>query len=132
HPVGRLDADTEGLLLLTNDGELTRALTHPSHEVDKTYLAQVRGIPTEAALMRVRQGIELDGRRTAPAGAQLLEVNRQGNRATVEVRIHEGRKRQVRLMLASVGHRVIGLRRVQLGPLKLGSLRPGEWRMLSD
>jgi pseudouridine synthase len=131
HPVGRLDAGTEGLLLLTNDGELTRALTHPSHEVEKTYLAQVQGVPSEAALARLRQGIHLESRRTAPAGARLLETDRRANRSTVEVRLHEGRKRQVRLMLAAVGHPVVALRRVQLGPLGLGNLRPREWRMLS-
>jgi 23S rRNA pseudouridine2605 synthase len=99
--------------------------------VEKTYHARVRGIPSAAALARLREGIEIEGRRTAPAGVRLLEADRPANQATVELRLHEGRKRQARLMLAAVGHRVLALRRVQLGPLTLGRLQPGEWRFLT-
>jgi pseudouridine synthase len=131
HPVGRLDADTEGLLLLTNDGNLTFALTHPAREVPKVYVAEVRGgVPSPEALERLRGGIELEGRRTAPARARLLSAGE--GRASVEIEIHEGRKRQVRLMLAAVGHPVARLRRVRFGPLTLGRLQPGEWRILSE
>lgn len=131
HPVGRLDADTEGLLLLTNDGELTHALTHPSHEVGKTYHAWVRGVPGPQALRRLREGLAIEGRRTSPARARLLRKDVAAGEAQVEVEIHEGRKRQVRHMLAAVGHPVTRLKRVRIGPLALGSLPAGTWRFLT-
>jgi pseudouridine synthase len=131
HPVGRLDEDTEGLLLLTNDGALTHALTHPAREVAKTYVAEVRGIPSPEALQSLRKGIALDGRRTAPARARLRKRAPDAGSAQVEMEIHEGRKRQVRRMLDAVGHPVIRLRRVRVGPLSLGRLAEGEWRFLT-
>jgi 23S rRNA pseudouridine2605 synthase len=127
--VGRLDADTTGLLLLTNDGELTFRLTHPRYKVEKEYHALVRGHPDEAALQRMRDGIEIEGANTAPA--KVKEIEKVGNNTRLRVVIHEGRKRQIRLMCAAVGHYVIELRRVRFGPLSLGDLPPGKWRKLA-
>lgn len=127
-PVGRLDTDTEGLLLLTNDGELTQLLTHPSHGVVKTYLAEVRGVPGPAALGALRRGVELDDGRTAPARVRLVQP--RGGRAAVELGIHEGRNRQVRRMCEAVGHPVVRLVRTRIGPVRDDRLRPGAWRPL--
>jgi 23S rRNA pseudouridine2605 synthase len=124
--VGRLDADTEGLILLTNDGELANLLTHPRHEVPKRYQARVGGgRPDAAALGRLRAGVELDDGRTAPARARLVAPD------TIELELREGRKRQVRRMCAAVGHPVRALERVAFGPLALGDLEPGAHRRLS-
>jgi len=128
-PVGRLDFDTEGLLLLTNDGELTQLLTHPSHGVVKTYLAEVDGEPTPGTLRTLREGVELDDGLTAPAKVTL--VQQQAESAAVEIGIHEGRNRQVRRMFEAVGHPVRRLVRVRIGPLTDRSLAPGEWRLLT-
>ena len=129
HPIGRLDKDTTGLLLLTNDGDLTYALTHPKHHVDKTYRARVRGIPTPRELAQLRRGILLEDGLTAPA--QVHVITRETDDAWVEITIHEGRKRQVRYMFAAVGHPVLALARVSLGPLQLGDLPQGAWRDLT-
>jgi 23S rRNA pseudouridine2605 synthase len=127
YPVGRLDADSTGLILLTNDGSLAHRLTHPSFEVPKTYRARVGGGPVgEAALRKLREGVRLDDGMTAPA-----RVRRAG-RGVLELTIHEGRNRQVRRMCEAVGHPVVELRRVGFGPLKLGDLVPGGHRLLSD
>ena len=131
YPVGRLDFDTEGLLLLTNDGDLANGLMHPARMVKKTYIAKVRGVPGPGKIKALREGIELEDGITAPAEVKVLEV-RAPNSATVSLRIHEGRNRQVRRMFAAIGHEVIHLRRVTLGPLKLGDLPVGEWRYLTD
>jgi 23S rRNA pseudouridine2605 synthase len=127
-PVGRLDNDTEGLLLLTNDGELTQLLTHPSHGVVKTYLAEVRGVPSPAALAVLRDGVELDDGRTAPARVRLVQT--RGGRAAVEIGIHEGRNRQVRRMFDAIGHPVVRLVRTRIGPVRDDRLRPATWRAL--
>ena len=124
-PVGRLDADTEGLLLLTNDGDLAHRLTHPSFGVEKEYLAEVEGTPSPAALRRLRQGVELEDGTTAPA--KVAAVGEHGLRIT----IHEGRKRQVRRMCEAVGHPVRRLVRTRIGPLSERRLKPGEWRPLT-
>ncbi len=124
-PVGRLDADTTGALLLTNDGELAHRLAHPRYEVDKVYEAEVEGDPSEAALRRLREGVELDDGRTAPA-----QVRRLG-RGRLELTIHEGRKHQVKRMCEAVGHPVRRLHRSRYAGLGLGGLRPGEWRLLT-
>ncbi len=124
-PVGRLDQDTEGLLLLTNDGELAHRLTHPSFGVDKEYLAEVEGAPSRAAVRLLREGVDLDDGRTAPATASLVEPN------LLRLTIHEGRNRQVRRMCEAVGHPVVRLVRTRIGPLSDRSLRPGAWRPLS-
>ena len=124
-PVGRLDRDTEGLLLLTNDGELTHRLTHPSFGVDKEYLAHVEGHPTRAELRRLREGIELDDGLTAPA--QVAQVSE----GLLRIMIHEGRNRQVRRMCEAIGHPVRRLVRVRIGPLTDRRLQPGDWRALT-
>jgi 23S rRNA pseudouridine2605 synthase len=123
-PVGRLDLETEGLLVLTNDGELTHRLTHPSFGVEKEYLAEVDGTPSRGALRRLREGVELDDGPTAPAKVALVPPN------VVRLVIHEGRNRQVRRMCAAVGHPVLRLVRVRIGPLVIGTLAPGNWRAL--
>ena len=129
YPVGRLDYDTEGLLLLTNDGDLAAHLTHPRHGVERTYEARVAGIPDAAALDRLRNGIPLDGRRTLPADVSLLNPGRSGD-GTLRLTIREGRNRQVRRMCDAVGHPVRALRRIRIGPLQDRRLKPGEWREL--
>lgn len=129
YPVGRLDVDSTGLILLTNDGDLTFRLTHPRFGVEKEYRALVRGIPNADALKRLREGVEIEGEMTAPAKVE--EVGRRGDHTWLRVIIHEGRKRQVRLMCAAVGHPVIELQRVRFGPLMLGSLPLGQWRHLA-
>ena len=128
-PVGRLDTDTEGLLLLTNDGELTQLLTHPSHGVVKTYLAEVRGNPSAAAVTALQRGIELDDGLTAPAQARIVQRGR--GTAAVELGLHEGRNRQVRRMCEAVGYPVLRLVRTRIGPVHDDHLRPGTWRALT-
>jgi 23S rRNA pseudouridine2605 synthase len=124
-PVGRLDLDTEGLLVVTNDGTLTHRLTHPSFGIDKEYLAEVEGTPTRATLRQLREGVDLDDGRTAPAGASLVSPG------LLKLTIHEGRNRQVRRMCEAVGHPVRRLVRTRIGPLADRSLAPGEWRPLT-
>ena len=124
-PVGRLDVDTEGLLLLTNDGELAHRLTHPSYGVEKEYVAEVEGLPTRAVLRRLREGVELDDGPPAPARATLVDPS------VVRLTIHEGRNRQVRRMCEAVGHSVVRLVRTRIGPLADRSLAPGAWRELT-
>ncbi len=126
YPVGRLDADTTGLILLTNDGALAERLTHPRYEVEKVYRAKVEPQrPSERALRALRDGVDLDDGRTAPARAHLVEPG------LIEIAIHEGRNRQVRRMLEAVGHRVTALQRVAFGPLRLNRLAPGDARRLT-
>lgn len=132
HPVGRLDADTEGLLLLTNDGALTHALTHPRHGIPKTYVAEVEGLPSRETLARLREGIVLDGRPTAPALVRRLPPDRTARGARLELTLREGRKRQVRRMLEAVGHPVRRLCRTRIGSLTLGNMKPGQWRFLTE
>jgi 23S rRNA pseudouridine2605 synthase len=126
HPVGRLDMETEGLLLLTNDGTLTHRLTHPSFGVDKEYVAEVRGTPSRGALRRLREGVELDDGMTAPAKAS------SPSPGVIRLVIHEGRNRQVRRMCEAVGHPVLRLVRTRIGPLRDPALAPGEWRTLTQ
>jgi 23S rRNA pseudouridine2605 synthase len=128
-PVGRLDADTEGLLLLTNDGDLAQLLAHPSHGVDKEYLAEVAGIPSPSALRKLREGVALDDGVTAPA--RVATVGEAGGNATLRVTLREGRKRQVRRMCDAVGHPVRRLVRVRIGPVSDRKLAPGQWRRLT-
>jgi 23S rRNA pseudouridine2605 synthase len=124
-PVGRLDADTTGALLLTNDGQLAHRLAHPRYGVEKTYVADVEGDPGPASLRRLREGVELEDGRTAPARARRLR------RGRVELVVHEGRKRQVKRMLEAVGHPVRRLHRPEYAGLTLDGLAPGEWRELT-
>ena len=129
YPVGRLDYDSEGLLLLTNDGDLTERMLHPSQEVDKTYLARVSNELTPAEARRLENGVMVDGRRTARAKVKILGF--KGLYTDILVTIHEGRNRQVRKMVEQVGHQVVMLRRIRFGPLKLDDLPRGMWRELT-
>ena len=125
YPVGRLDAETTGLILLTNDGALANRLTHPRYEVPRTYLARVHGAVPEHALRHLREGVELDDGLTAPAKVRQIE------KGVVELTIHEGRKRQVRRMFDAIGHPVTELTRIAFGPLRLKDLAPGQHRRLT-
>lgn len=128
-PVGRLDMDSGGALILTNDGELTQRLTHPSYGVHKTYVAEVQGVPPRAALRRLERGVELDD---GPAVAvRAAETARHDRTTLVEIVVAEGRTRQVRRMLEAVGYPVVALVRVAIGPLRLGRLKPGAFRRLA-
>ena len=131
YPVGRLDYDTEGLLLLTNDGDLAARLTHPRHGVDRSYEARVAGMPDQDAIGRLRKGIPLDGHRTLPADVVLLNEGRRDRDGVVRLTIREGRNRQVRRMCEAVGHPVQTLKRTRIGPISDRRLKPGEWRELS-
>ena len=136
YPVGRLDYDTEGLLLLTNDGDLAARLTHPRHGVERSYEARVAGMPDEQALRRLRVGIPLDGRRTLPAEATFLNAGRSKaggaeREGVIQITIREGRNRQVRRMCEAVGHPVRELTRTRIGPVSDRRLKPGMWRDLS-
>jgi pseudouridine synthase len=141
YPVGRLDYDSEGLLLLTNDGDLAARLTHPRHGVERTYEARVAGTPDDRALERLRTGIPLDGRRTLPAEVVLLsrgpaKAGPHGSRrerdGALLITIREGRNRQVRRMCEAVGHPVQKLKRTRIGPLTDRRLKPGDWRDLTE
>jgi 23S rRNA pseudouridine2605 synthase len=125
YPVGRLDVDSTGLMLLTNDGELANRLTHPRYEVEKAYRVELRRPPSEADLRRLARGVELEDGMTGPA-----EVRRLGERE-VEIVLREGRNRQVRRMAEAVGNEVVALRRVRFGPIELGDLREGQARRLA-
>lgn len=143
YPVGRLDHDSEGLLLLTDDGALAHRLADPRYEHPKTYWAQVEGVPDASALERLRRGVEIQGKRTRPAEARAIaepvlwerhppiRVRKAIPTAWLELVLREGRNRQVRRMTAAVGHPTLRLVRMSLGPLRLGDLSPGEWRELS-
>ena len=128
-PVGRLDYDSEGLLLLTNDGDLMNHLLHPSHEVSKVYLARVSNQVTEAELAHLRAGVIIEGKMTSPANVRL--VRKETFCSVVLVSIHEGRNRQVRKMFEVIGHQVVSLKRVEFGPIKLNDLPMGKWRKLT-
>ena len=132
YPVGRLDYDSEGLLLLTNDGDLAARLMHPRHGVERVYEATVRGVPSDAQLRRLSSGVLLGRRRTAPVNVRVLagRVERQGQEARVRIVLREGRNRQIRRMLEVVGHSVKRLRRIQIGPIRDRRLKPGQFRDL--
>lgn len=129
-PVGRLDMDTEGLLICSNDGDLAHRLAHPSFGIEKEYVAVVEGIPPESALRDLRRGVFIEGRRTAPAKVEVIHAEEKKNTTGLRIIIHEGRKRQIRLMCELVGHPVKTLRRVRIGPLGIRGMRPGECRLL--
>ena len=130
YPVGRLDYNTEGMLLLTNDGDFAHLITHPSHELPKTYLVKVKGQLDDATLEKLAKGIYLDDGKTAPA--RVRKVRREEANSWIEIAIHEGRKRQVRRMMDRVGHSVIRLKRVKIGPISLGELPMGAYRHLTS
>jgi pseudouridine synthase len=131
YPVGRLDYDSEGLLLLMNDGDLAARLTHPRHGIERTYEARVAGMPDEHALGRLRSGIPLDGRRTMPATVVLVNERRRDRDGVLRITIREGRNRQVRRMCEAVGHPVRSLKRTRIGPIADRRLQPGQWRELT-
>lgn len=130
YPVGRLDRDSEGLLIMTNDGEFANYLTHPSKHVPKTYRVTVRPDVTEEQLIAFNEGMEIDGRKTAPADAHIIEKSE--NRVVLEVILHEGRNRQIRRMCETLGLEVARLKRTHIGSLKLGMLPQGKWRNLTE
>lgn len=130
YPVGRLDYDTEGLLLLTNDGELANKLTHPRNEVSKTYIARISGALAEAEVRQLEKGVMVDGKITAPAAVKVLDGDVHHTR--VEITIHEGRNRQIKKMFEAVGKEVEFLKRVAVGELHLGGLQRGKYRFLTD
>lgn len=132
YPIGRLDYDSEGLLLLTSDGDLASRLTHPSHEVEREYHVKVLGVPDEHDRDRLSKGIVIDGRRTLPAEVKLLNVShgKDGDHAILSIVVKEGRNRQVRNMCEAIGHPVDRLKRVRIGPITDDRIRPGEFRDL--
>ncbi|HEX7485875.1 MAG TPA: pseudouridine synthase [Vicinamibacterales bacterium] len=133
YPVGRLDYDSEGLLILTNDGDLAAALTHPSHEVPREYHARVRGTPDAHTMDRLARGVALEGRKTASAEVGLVRsgIGQHADQSLVSITLHEGRTRQVRQMFEAVGHPVVRLRRVRIGPLTDPNLKSGTCRTLT-
>jgi len=124
-PVGRLDYDTEGLLLLTNDGDITYSLTHPKHEVTKTYVITLNEVPTPVMVDKLRKGVKVDNRKTMPSEVDWLKDN------ILKITIHEGRNRQVRKMIEAVGYEVVELKRVSIGNIQLGNVPLGRWRHLT-
>lgn len=129
YPIGRLDYDTSGLLLLTNDGDLANKLMHPRHKINKVYIAQIKGVPDKMKLDMFRNGLYIDNYKTAKAEIDILKVT-NGN-STVRIVIHEGRNRQIRKMCELIGHPVLKLKRVKIGNLDIGNLKTGQWRYLS-
>ena len=129
NPVGRLDKNTEGLLLLTNDGRVAQKLTHPSFHVDKVYCATIDGILTEPHKAKLEKGVVFDGQKTFPC--KIFDVRREGHETTLRISLHEGRKRQVRRMFDTLGYTVTFLKRERQGPLTLDGLKPGQWRPLT-
>lgn len=130
YPIGRLDIDTSGLILLTNDGELTNIMTHPKYRLEKKYIVTVMGTPNAKALSLLRNGVFIDGRKTAKAKIKIIKNYEQDS--ILEVTISEGRNRQIRKMMEEVGHPVKNLRRIEIGEIKIGGLLPGEFRELDD
>lgn len=130
YPVGRLDYDSSGLLLLTNDGEFANYMMHPKNEILKVYIATVKGNPSEEALDKLRNGIRIDDYVTAPAFVRVLSVYEK--KTKLEITIHEGHNRQIRKMCEKIGHPVVRLKRIAYGSLELGDLKPGEWRFLTE
>lgn len=131
YPVGRLDYDTSGLLVLTNDGEFANLLMHPKNEIDKVYVAKIKGIPLKENLRKLERGIRLEDGKTAPARVKLLTADNKKQTAIVEITIHEGRNRQVRRMFEAIGHEVVKLKRERYGFLTLNGLRTGDARELT-
>ena len=132
YPVGRLDYDTSGLLLMTNDGEFANLMTHPKYHIDKTYVAKVKGMPTPALMRKLERGIIIDGKKTSKAQATILSVDSQKQTAIVSLTIHEGWNHQVKKMFEAVGLPVVKLKREQFGFLTLDYLQPGEYRVLKS
>ncbi|MBS1701635.1 MAG: rRNA pseudouridine synthase [Armatimonadetes bacterium] len=131
-PVGRLDKETDGLLFVTNDGDIALRMTHPRYGLEKEYQAIVEGVPTEKALDKLRSGVFIDGGKTAPAKVEIVFADDRKNSTSLRITIHEGRKRQVRLMCDAIGHPVMQLTRIRIGPYFVRGLRPGECKLLSQ
>ena len=131
YPIGRLDYETSGLLILTNDGDLTYKLTHPKHEVDKTYMAIVKGIPTEEELNNFKEGLYIEDYKTAPAKIKVVKQEEEKNYSICQIKIHEGRNRQVRKMCRAINHPVLRLRRVAMGDITLKDTEVGKYRHLT-
>lgn len=130
YPVGRLDYDSEGLLLLTNDGELAHRLAHPRYKVPKNYVVEVKGMPDSSNISRLEKGITIDGKKTAPA--KVARLSGSSKKTLLRIEIHEGRKREVKRMFEAIGHRVLHLQRVGFGGMRLGKLQSGKWRFLTQ
>lgn len=130
YPVGRLDYDTSGLLILTNDGDIANRIAHPSKQVDKVYVAEILGFPEPSEIERFKKGLIIDDYMTSPAGFNILEKGHSS--CKVQITIHEGRNRQVRKMCEAIGHPVARLARVRIGDIKLGSLLEGQWRNMTE
>ncbi len=128
-PVGRLDYDTSGLLIMTNDGDLTYHLTHPKHEVKKTYIAKVKGTPEEKSLSLLKKGVDIGGYITAPAQVERLKNDK--DTSSIKIIIHEGKNRQIRKMFDAVDYPVLHLKRIAMGRIELGDLKKGQWRHLT-
>ncbi|MCX7884817.1 MAG: rRNA pseudouridine synthase [Caloramator sp.] len=129
YPVGRLDYDTSGLLILTNDGEIAFKMTHPSKEIDKVYIAKVKGVPRNSDIERFEAGLKIDDYITSPSKLKIIKSMEK--ESLLEIIIHEGRNRQVRKMCEKIGHPVIKLKRIKIGELSLGDLKEGQWRKLT-
>ena len=130
YPVGRLDYDSEGLLLLTNDGDMMNRVLHPSGEVSKVYLTKISNQVTDDEIRQLRRGVMVEGKLTSPASVRL--IRREAFDTVLLISIHEGRNRQVRKMVSAIGHQVVSLKRVEFGPVSLGDLPCGKWRRLSE
>ena len=131
YPVGRLDYDTTGVLLLTNDGELTNLLIHPRSNIEKLYIAKINGIPSKEEIIRLSKGVIIDGKKTSKAKVKIKRINKKLNTSLLEITIHEGRNHQIKKMIESIGYEVIRLRREKFAFLDVDSLKPGEYRKLS-
>lgn len=132
YPIGRLDYETSGLLILTNDGDLTYKLTHPKHEVAKTYIARVKGIPSSEKMKQFEEGLYIEDYKTAPAKIRIIDKNEEKNYSICEIKIHEGRNRQVRKMCKSIGHPVQRLKRSAMGKITLKGTEIGKYRHLTS
>ena len=132
YPIGRLDYETSGLLLLTNDGDLTYKLTHPKHEVDKTYVARVKGKLTKEEIERFKTGLKIEDYTTAPAKLKVIKYDEQRDSSLLEIKIHEGKNRQVRKMCKAINHPVLRLRRGAMGKIKIGDCEIGKYRYLTE
>lgn len=130
YPVGRLDYDTSGLLILTNDGDAAFKITHPSHEIEKVYVAKVKGTPNDEEMRSFKRGLKIEDYITSPSEIRIL--NKEGANTIVEITIHEGKNRQVRKMCQAIGHPVITLKRIRVGAIDIGDLKLGQWRYLRE
>ena len=131
YPVGRLDYDTTGLIIVTNDGELANLLMHPKNKIDKTYIAKIEGIITKQDVTRLTKGVMIDGKKTSKCKAKIIRIDKKNNNSIVEIIIHEGKNHQVKKMFKTIGYNVIKLKREKIAFLTLGGLKSGEYRLLS-